>query len=331
MLKRLTRIVDPYIVAILLTVAIASLLPARGAAAGAVDGTAETAVALLFFLYGARLSPQAVLEGIRHWRLHIVVLVSTFVLFPLLGLAAHALVPAVLTPELYIGLVFLCALPSTVQSSIAFTSIARGNVAAAICGASLSNLLGIVLTPLIVGLLLATSGGLSAEPILDIAVQLLLPFVAGQLLRRWIGDWIARHRRVLGLADKGAILLVVYSAFSQGVQAGIWQQLPVPRLLGLVAVNVVLLGVVLLATGYGSRWLGFPREDRIAIVFCGSKKSLASGVPMAAVLFADQSVGLIVLPLMLFHQIQLMACAALARRYAAAPARSVAVAPAPAS
>ncbi|WP_232376489.1 bile acid:sodium symporter family protein [Amycolatopsis aidingensis] len=312
----MSRFVDPYLLALLGTVALASVLPARGAGTAVVDGGADIAVGLLFFLYGARLSPRAVADGVRHWRLHLVVFASTFVLFPLLGLAAHALVPAVLTSELYVGLVFLCVLPSTVQSSIAFTSIARGNVPAAICSASLSNLAGIVLTPVLVGLLLATRGGISAQPMLDIGVQLLLPFAAGQLLRRWIGEWITRNRRVLGYVDRGSILLVVYSAFSQGVQAGIWQQLPVPRLGALLAVSAALLGLVLLVTSGSARWLGFNLEDRIAIVFCGSKKSLASGVPMAAVLFADQGVGLIVLPLMLFHQLQLMVCAVLARRYA---------------
>ncbi|GAB3506789.1 bile acid:sodium symporter family protein [Amycolatopsis cihanbeyliensis] len=328
-LKHVSRFVDPYILAILGTVALASLLPARGVGTPVVDTGADVAVGLLFFLYGARLSPRAVADGMRHWRLHLVVFGSTFVLFPVLGLAAHALVPSVLTSELYIGLVFLCALPSTVQSSIAFTSIARGNVAAAICSASLSNLVGIVLTPVLVGLLLATRGGISAQPMLDIGVQLLLPFAAGQLSRRWIGEWITRNRRLLGYVDRGSILLVVYSAFSQGVQAGIWHQLPVPRLGALLAVSAVLLGLVLLSTSYAARWLGFDLEDQIAIVFCGSKKSLASGVPMAAVLFADQSVGLIVLPLMLFHQLQLMVCAALAKRYAnARPALSpVPVAP----
>jgi sodium/bile acid cotransporter 7 len=250
------------------------------------------------------------------------VFASTFLLFPLLGLAAKLLVPGVLTPELYVGLMFLCCLPSTVQSSIAFTSIARGNVAAAICSASLSNLIGIVLTPLLVALLLfagTRGGGASLDSVREIMLQLLVPFVTGQLLRRWIGGFVTKHKKVLGYVDRGAILLVVYAAFSTGVVAGIWGRLPPVSLVLLLVVNIVLLTIAMVTTAVAARRLGFSREDEIAIVFCGSKKSLASGVPMATVLLPAATVGLTVLPLLLFHQIQLMVCAWLARRYAARP------------
>ncbi|GGM36130.1 bile acid:sodium symporter [Longimycelium tulufanense] len=321
-LNGVRQFVDLYIVAILATVVLASLLPARGDGAVFFDYATDVAIALLFFLYGARLSTEAVVEGVRHWRLHLVVFLSTFALFPLLGLASQLLVPGILTKQLALGVMFTCALPSTVQSSIAFTSIARGNVAAAIVSASFSNLIGIFITPVLVALMLTTDGGgFSPSAVLDIVVQLLLPFLAGQFARRWIGGWLAHNRKVLGLVDRGSILLVVYAAFSEGVVNGIWHQLSATDMVGLLAVNVVLLAIVLVTTSWGSRKLGFSREDRIAIVFCGSKKSLASGVPMASVLFPAQTVGLIVLPLMLFHQIQLMTCAVLARRYAAsAPA-----------
>jgi sodium/bile acid cotransporter 7 len=214
--------------------------------------------------------------------------------------------------------VFLCVLPSTVQSSIAFTSIAGGNVAAAICSASFSNLIGVLLTPVLVGLLRVgrSGGGLSGRELGEIAVQLLLPFVAGQLARRWIGGWVQRHRRVLNPLDRGAILLVVYTAFSAGVVGGIWHQVTPASLVVLVGIDAAILAVALYATSFAARRLGFARPDQITIVFCGSKKSLASGLPMASVLFAGQSVGLIVLPLMLFHQLQLLVCAVLARRYA---------------
>jgi solute carrier family 10 (sodium/bile acid cotransporter), member 7 len=314
--------VDPFILGILGAVAIACLLPARGGAASAADIATTVAVGLLFFLYGVRLSPAEALDGLRHWRLHVTVLVATFVMFPLLGLAARILVPSVLTPSLYAGMLFLCALPSTVQSSIAFTSIAKGNVAAAICSASLSSLLGVIVTPVLVGLLVNTGsgGGLSAKSVLDIVLQLLVPFLAGQASRRWIADWVTAHKKVLGPVDRGSILLVVYTAFSAGVVAGVWHQLSVPRLLALLAVNVALLALALAVTWIGATRLGFGRADRITIVFCGSKKSLAAGLPMATVLFAGHgagTVGLVVLPLMLFHQIQLMVCAAIARRWAA--------------
>ncbi|MGK4585659.1 bile acid:sodium symporter family protein [Kitasatospora sp. HPMI-4] len=307
---------DPYLAALLGTVALAALLPASGAAATVVSDAADGAVALLFLLYGARLSTREALDGLKQWRLHGTVLAVTFVLFPLLGLASRALVPGLLSPQLYQGLLFLTLLPSTVQSSIAFTSIARGNAAAAVCSATFSSLVGIVLTPLLAAALLSTQGGISAGSVLGIVEQLLLPFLVGQLLRRWISGWMGRNRRVLGLVDRGSILLVVYSAFSAGVVGGIWSKLPLPRLGALLLVEAVLLAVALGCTVLVGRRLGFDRGDRIALVFCGSKKSLAAGLPMASVLFPG-SAALMALPLMLFHQLQLMVCAVLARRWSA--------------
>ncbi|GHB61741.1 bile acid:sodium symporter [Streptomyces cirratus] len=311
---------DPYVLALLATVALAALLPARGTAATVADAAQSLAVALLFFLYGARLSTREALDGLRHWRLHLTVLAATFAVFPLLGLAARGLVPGVLTPPLYHGLLFLCLVPSTIQSSIAFTSIARGNVPAAICAGSFSSLAGILLTPLLAaGLLGGRAGGLSAGSLLGIVFHLLLPFLLGQVLRRWIGGFLVRHKKVLGYVDRGSILLVVYAAFSAGVAAGIWHQVGLVRLAALTGVEAVLLAVMLLVTWYGAGRLGFGREDRIAIQFAGSKKSLAAGLPMAGVLFGAQA-ALAVLPLMLFHQMQLMVCAVLARRRAQDPA-----------
>ncbi|MFF4602545.1 bile acid:sodium symporter family protein [Streptomyces sp. NPDC001339] len=309
--------VDGYLLALAGTVALAALLPARAAAAPVADGAATGAVALLFFLYGARLSTHEAMAGLRHWRLHLTVLACTFAVFPVLGLATRVLVPHVLPPTLHTGLLFLCLVPSTVQSSIAFTSLARGNVAAAICAGSFSSIAGIVITPLLAGLVLhGAGGGFSADSLLSIVCQLLLPFLAGQVLRPRIGGFVARHRKALGYVDRGSILLVVYAAFSAGTVQGIWHQVSPLRLLCLLGVEAALLTVMLTATSYGSRRLGFPREDRIAITFAGSKKSLAAGLPMASVLFGAQA-GLMVLPLMLFHQMQLMVCAVLAKRYAA--------------
>jgi solute carrier family 10 (sodium/bile acid cotransporter), member 7 len=320
--------IDPYILLIVGMVGLASLLPVRGTGAVAGGYATEVAIALLFFLHGAKLEPSAALAGARSWRLHAVVLLSTFVLFPLLGLTARALAPGLLPAPLWTGLLLLCVLPSTVQSSIAFTSIARGNVPAALCAATASNLLGMALTPLLAGLLLHTHGGFSIHAVGDIAVQLLVPFMAGQFSRPLIGEWAARNRTLLGLVDRGSILLVVYTAFSEGVNQGIWHQLDARTLGVLLVVNAGLLAVVLALTMLTSRALGFSRADEIAVVFCGSKKSLASGLPMATVLLAGQPAGMIVLPLMLFHQIQLMACAALAKRYAVVGGNAGGVAPA---
>ncbi|MEV0975311.1 bile acid:sodium symporter family protein [Streptomyces sp. NPDC049915] len=306
--------IDPYIVLLLGTVGLAALFPARGTGADVASGASTAAIAFLFFLYGARLSTREALDGLKHWRLHGTVLVCTFVIFPLLGLAARGLVPVFLTQPLYQGLLFLTLVPSTIQSSIAFTSIARGNVPAAICAGSFSSLVGIVVTPLLAaGLLGSGAGGFSADSVVQIVLQLLVPFLAGQVLRRWIGGFVTRHKKVLGLVDRGSILLVVYTAFSEGMVRGIWHQVSPVRLGGLLVVEAVLLAVMLLLTWYGAKAMGFGRADRIAIQFAGSKKSLASGLPMASVLFGPQA-SLAVLPLMLFHQMQLMVCAVIAKR-----------------
>jgi sodium/bile acid cotransporter 7 len=311
--------IDPYLLLLVLTVALASVLPARGVFAGIAGGAADVGIALLFFLHGARLSREAIMDGARAWKLHVSVASLTFVLFPLVGIAVSS-IPG-LDPSLATGLLFLTLLPSTVQSSIAFTAIAGGNVAAAVCSASFSNLAGIVVTPLLTALLITgRHGGFSTDPVVTIAVQLLLPFLAGHLLRPWIGDFVARHRKMLSYTDRGSILLVVYTAFGAAVIDGLWSRVTLGELVLIAGLSLAILAIILLAATLLGRWLGFAREDRIVLVFCGTKKSLATGVPLAGVLFAQPQVGAIILPLMFFHQIQLMVCAILARRFAAANA-----------
>jgi sodium/bile acid cotransporter 7 len=318
---------DNFTLALLATVALASLLPCRGAAAPWFGTGTGVAIALLFFLHGARLPRAVIIGGLTHWRLHLAVFASTFVMFPLLGLALAPLSPALLPQPLYLGVLFLTTLPSTVQASIAFTSIAGGNVPAAIASASASSLLGTFITPLLVGLLMSAHGGLSMHEIETVALQLVLPFLAGQALQPWIGGWVVRQNGLLGLVDRGSILLMVYTVFSAAMVAGLWHQLPPAGLAVTALVAGLLLATALTLTTVTARLLGFSRADEIALVFCGSKKSLVSGIPMANVLFAGHAVGLIVLPLMLFHQMQLIACAALARRYAARRDRARAGAP----
>jgi sodium/bile acid cotransporter 7 len=320
MLSNLMRrlALDTFTVMLMVTVGVASVVPASGASAVAFGRVTTLAIGLLFFLHGAKLSRDALVSGLTHWRLHLLVLASTFVLFPLLGLVIKPLALALLTPDLYLGVLFLCALPSTVQSSIAFTAMARGNVAAAVCSASASNFIGIFLTPLLVGVLITrgSAGASSLDSILAIVEQLLLPFIAGQLLRPWIGGWVDRHKPMLKYVDQGSILLVVYMAFSDSVNEGLWHKVSFAILAGILVISALLLAIALVAATMASRKLGFSKEDEITIVFCGSKKSLASGVPMAKVLFAPSALGMIILPLMLFHQLQLMVCAVLAQRFA---------------
>jgi len=311
--------IEPYTLALLGMVVLASFLPASGEVADILGNVTTFAIGLLFFLHGAKLSREAIVAGLLHWRLHLLVLASTFVMFPLMGLAIKPLALGLLTPDLYLGILFLCVLPSTVPSSIAFTAMPPGTVAAAVCSASASNFLGIFLTPLLVGALIvhgAGDAGFGWSQVLSIVEQLLLPFLAGQLLRPWIGAFIDRYKPVLRYVDQGSILLVVYTAFSESVTEGLWQHVSGATLAALLGICALMLAVALGLATWTSRRLGFSKEDEITIVFCGSKKSLATGVPMAKVLFAPSALGMIILPVMLFHQIQLMVCAVLAQRWA---------------
>ena len=302
------------------TVILASILPISGVWAQYWSTATNIAIALLFFLHGSRLPREVVIAGVLHWRLHLTILLTTFAIFPILGLLIGFMPESILPHPLYMGILFLCVLPSTVQSSIAFTSMAGGNVPAAVCSASGSNLFGIILTPILVGVLMSTDGsaGISMDAIKTIMLQLLAPFVLGQVLQPWIGNWVRARKKLLSPIDRGSILMVVYGAFSEAVIEGLWHTFSLTNIAVVIVLDALLLAIVLCLTMFGSRALGFAKEDEITITFCGSKKSLASGVPIANAIFANQaaSIGAIVLPVMIFHQIQLMTCAVIAQKYA---------------
>nr|WP_235750530.1 bile acid:sodium symporter family protein [Nigerium massiliense] len=309
--------IDWFLVAIVASAVLASLFPARGVGVPVLDWATKIAIFGLFFLYGARLHPDEALKGLRDWRLHLTILSFTYIAFPALGLLlGPVLVPHLLSPALYAGLLYVTLCPSTVQSSVNFTSIAGGNVAGAIVSASASNLLGVFLTPALAIALMNTTGNadIRLESFLDIVLQILLPFVLGQLSRRWTADFVTRHKK-LKLVDQFSIVLVVYAAFSSGMRENIWSLVTWSDLVVLLVVVCAILALALWSTWTVARKLGFNRADAIAIQFCGTKKSLASGLPMATVLFAGQPTGLIILPLVLFHQLQLMACSAMASHY----------------
>lgn len=316
---RLRRIgVDRYLLALFATLALASAFPAHGQGGRIVSSVTFWGVAALFFMYGARLSTASIRAGLLNWKLQGGVLLATFVMFPLLALALSPL-SALLPAAIGVGVLFIGSLPSTVQSSIAFTSISRGNVPGAICAASLSNILGVFLSPLIIALLLTSSGefdiGFSA--IWRIAQQILLPFIVGQLCRRWLAGPLTRHPKVTKLFDQAIILLIVYSAFSAGVQNGIWGILGLENLIGLVLLILLFLALAMGILVLMARLTSMNRADALALFYCGSTKSMATGLPMAGILFAGQDVALIVLPVMLFHLFQLIACAVISSRIAA--------------
>lgn len=311
---------DLLVILILTAVVLAILLPVNGQAAELASLATKLAIALLFFLYGARLSPQDAIKGLLHWRLHLTILGLTFLLFPLLGLALRPLAALVGEP-LYLGILFLTLVPSTVQSSVAFTSIAKGNIAASIVAASLSSLLGVILTPLLVLALMSGVAQGSVEihgsTFVNIATQLLLPFLVGQVLRNWKPVRQAAASPLTKKVDQFSIALVVYVSFSEGVVEGIWSKIHWTTLLGLILGSIAVVYAMLATSSFAARRLGFSYEDQVAIQFAGTKKSLASGLPMAAVLFSGGHLGLMILPLMVFHQVQLIVCSIRASAYAA--------------
>lgn len=313
---RLRVPIDGFILALVFVLLAATLLPCQGEGARLLGLLGKCAIGALFFLQGARLSAQTVLNGITHWRLHLFVGATTFLVFPLIGLGLLALFPYLLPNSLWLGVLFVCALPSTVQSSIALTSMAHGNVPAAICAATLSNVVGVALTPLLFGAMShLRGGGIDTGAILQVGTQLLLPFLAGHLLRPRLGTWAEHNRKLLSITDRGSILLIVYTAFSAAVLRGIWQSLPLSTLVTLGIVMAAMLAFVQAVVLIAGRALGFDRAGEVALLFCGSQKSLISGVPIANALASGALVGPLLLPIMLYHPIQLLVCTGIARSY----------------
>jgi sodium/bile acid cotransporter 7 len=315
---------DWFLLGMVLATVLAWAFPDPGASGGWMQPERVTkgGVALIFFLHGLMLSFAALRAGAFNWRLHLLVQTCTFVLFPVIGVALNAALSGRIAFELALGLFFLCALPSTVSSSVAMTATARGNVAGAVFNATLSSLIGIVLTPLWVAWVMKATG--EAQPvgpvILDLLQWLVLPLVVGQALRPWLGAWAQRHRKRLGLVDRLAILLLVYTSFCDSFKQGVWTGNGAGQLVTLFLLCTALFAAVMVVTAAAARGLGFSREDRIAAMFCGSKKTLASGVPMAKLIFgAHPGLGLILLPIMIYHPLQLIVCGVLAQRWGRQP------------
>lgn len=321
-LRRLSR--DWFLWGMIAAVVLAALFPGLGRSGGPMhtEVVANVGIFLVFLLHGLGLSPARMRAGVTRWRLHVLVQAFTFGVFPALWWVLNALVGRWIPADLSLGFLYLCAVPSTISSSVAMTAVARGNVAGAIFNASLSSLLGVVLTPLLVGLLARTTGqALSwTDALLKLAGLLVLPLVLGQLLRPLLGGVFQRYQRYTHVFDRLVILLLVYASFCDSVEAGLFTQYGGGVLAVTLGGAALLLAVVLVLTTFAARRARFDKEDEIAAVFCGSKKTLASGIPMARLLFgAHPALGLIVLPLMFYHQLQLIVCSVLAERYAARP------------
>lgn len=298
---------DRFILLLMATLIAATLFPARGQVLVAIGWTSNAAIFLLFFLHGARLSPQAVLDGAKRWRLQAAVLGFGYALMPAVMLGVSHALQGQFAPGLLLGLIFLGVLPTTVQSSIAYASMARGNIAASVIASAVSNVLGVVLAPLLLAVLASTAfGEFSLSSIGRVAMLLLLPFALGQMLRRLVLPSIQRHAKIAGMMDKLTIVLAVYTAFAEAAAEGLWQRIGPGELAALMALVLVMLLIAFAAAwGLGAA-LGLNREDRVTLLFSGAQKSLATGAPMARILFPPAIAGAVILPLLIYHQLQLM-------------------------
>jgi len=311
---------DWFTPAMVLTVALAWVWPEAGARGGFLHAEILTkaGVALIFFLYGLSLAFAALRAGALHWRLHLIVQGMTFVIIPLLGLTLAWASAGWLSADLRLGLVFLSVLPSTVSSAVALTATAGGNVPGALFNATASSLLGVVLTPLWMGFYMQSGGesGSLLPVVFDLVKWLLLPMAMGQVARRWLAGWAARHKPRLQLVDRLVILLIIYASFCDSVQSGLWQGRGWGALLLTALVAAGLLAVAMSLITRWTRLLRFAPADRVAALFCGSQKSLAVGAPMANLIFAGQPVlGVVLLPVMIYHMLQLLVAGWLAARW----------------
>ncbi|QDH16883.1 bile acid:sodium symporter family protein [Swingsia samuiensis] len=313
---------DPFLMSLVVAIILASIFPASGGTQKVLERLTYFLISMMFFFQGVRLERKFLLESLKNWTLQLSVLFFTFIFFPFMGVFFYFVCNEVLKESffeigLWQGILFLCCLPSTVQSSIALTSIARGNIPASICASTTSNILGIFITPFLFSILIGSSNGnlASYNTIIDIVKELLIPFILGQICQKWLYRIIKKNKILISFTDRGSILFVVYSAFSSAVLEGIWRKVSALHIAEVFFIDFLMLAVVLYFSYYLAKKEKQSLENSISLQFCGSKKSLASGIPMASIIFPHHEVGIIVIPLIIYHQIQLFVCTILARKY----------------
>ncbi|MDO5747517.1 MAG: bile acid:sodium symporter family protein [Actinomycetaceae bacterium] len=318
-LLHLKNLFDPFILTLIFIFIAGILIPVPNEFIALLKIAGHVAVVCLFFVYGARLSTTEVIDGLKNWKLQLSVFLSTFIVFPLVGIVFHPLWTYLLGGVFAMGTLYVTLLPSTVQSSVSFTSIAGGNVAGAVCAATVSNTAGVVLTPLLVFLVMGRASGIDLSTMTNVLLELLLPFIIGQFFQPYIGRWLRTHRWLTKTVDQGTIVIVVTSAVCGATAMNLWDKVSVVQALLLVLSSAVVLAVMLALTWMGGVVNKLSYEDKIALLMCGSKKSLATGLPMASIIFPIETVAAVTVPIIIFHQFQLMVCAFIARSMARRP------------
>lgn len=321
--------IDKFVFAIIIVIVLAYLFPQWGSKSSPVplDQIGSIGVSLIFFFYGLKLSPEKIRNGLKNWKLHVLVQLSTFLLFPLLILPFYGFVNTEHAKLTWLAFLFLAALPSTVSSSVVMVSMAKGNIPAAIFNASISGLIGMVITPLWMGLFLQQSAQdfHLGSIYMKLVTEILFPVIAGLLLQRYLGKYVGRYSKQLSLFDKTIILLIIYKSFAESFEEKVFSSVS-PADLALVAAGVVILFFfVYWLTGFIANKLRFSAEDRITAQFCGTKKSLVHGTVFSKILFPPSiPVGIVLLPLMLFHAMQIFIISIIASKLAESKTRAAA-------
>ncbi|MUP42601.1 bile acid:sodium symporter [Christiangramia aestuarii] len=305
-----------FIAAIFLAIGIAYFFP-QGIELLPLKTITDIGIGLIFFFYGLKLSPAEFKAGLVNYKVHIMVHVTTFIVFPLLCLACLPLFDNGLKSELWIALFFLGTLPSTVSSSVVMVALAKGNLPTAIFNASLSGLIGIVATPLWLGFILEKTTDFDFLVVLQkLCLQIIFPLAIGLFLQRYFGETARKYGKQLSLFDKTTIILIIYSSFSNSFTSSLVENIELYDLLKMAGIVLVLFFVVFFGLAFFSNLFGFNTEDKIAAQFCGTKKSLVHGSVMVRVIFGNSaSSGLLLLPIMLYHSAQLILVAWYAEKY----------------
>jgi sodium/bile acid cotransporter 7 len=315
--------IDNFVLAILVVTALAYFFPSWGSSSSPLplDLIGHLGVALIFFFYGLKLSPAQLVTGLKNWKLHLLVQGSTFLIFPLIVLLFYPFARTAQSQTIWLAFLFLAALPSTVSSSVVMVSIAKGNLPAAIFNASISGLIGIVVTPLWMGLFLQRSNTdfHLGTIYVKLITEILLPVAIGLLLQPYGGKQARAYSRYLTLFDKSIILLIIYKSFAESFMGNVFSSVRVTDLLLIGLASSLLFYSVYFLSGYLADRLGFSPEDRITVQFCGSKKSLVHGTVFSKILFQHAAAtGIMLLPLMLFHAIQIFIVSVIASRLGSA-------------